>query len=52
MGEIYNLSKQINFNKLNYYFKSKGISLIVFIGFRGPLNLYENIHNGNKKIRK
>ena len=39
MGEIYNLSKQINFNNLPYYFKSKGISPIGFIGFRDPLNL-------------
>ena len=47
MGEIYNLNKQINFNNLTYYFKSKGISSISCTGFRGPLTLYKNMHNGS-----
>ena len=51
IGNIYNLSKQINFNNLTYYFNSKGSSLISFIGFKGPLNLYKNIHNGDITIK-
>ena len=42
MGEIQNLSKQINFNNLTYFFQSnsdaKGI-----IGFKGPLGFYKSI---------
>ena len=47
MGEIYSISKQIDFNDLSYYFKSKDISPINFFCFRGPLNIYENFKNGN-----
>ena len=43
MGEIFNLSKEINFDNLIYYFKSKSINWINVISIRGPLNLYENI---------
>ena len=45
------MSKQIDFNDLLYYFKSKDIASS-FIGFRGPLNLYKNIKNGNTSIKK
>ena len=52
IGEIYNISKQIGFKNLTYYFKSKDIVPINFIGFRGPLHIYENIKNGNTSIKK
>ena len=35
MDEIKDLSRQINFNNLIYYFKSKDIAPINFIGFKG-----------------
>ena len=41
-GIIQNLSKQINFNNLIYYFKSKSVPKI-FISFRGPLGFHKNI---------
>ena len=47
MGEIYSISKQIDFNDLSYYFKSKDISPINIFCFRGPLYIYENFKNGN-----
>ena len=34
IGEIHNISKQIDFNNLIYYFKDENISPIHFIGFR------------------
>ena len=40
MGEIYSMSKQIDFNDLIYYFKGKGITPINFIDFKGPLHTY------------
>ena len=52
MDEIYILSKQIDFKILTYKFKSKNIAPINFISFRGPLNIYENIKNGNISIEK
>ena len=36
MGEIYSMSKQIDFNDLVYCFKSKSITPINFIGFKAP----------------
>ena len=52
MGEIHNIGKQIDFNNLTYYFKNKKISPINFIGFRGPLHIYNNIKNGNTSLEK
>ena len=43
IGEIYNISKQIDFNNLTYYFKDKSISPINFVGFRDPIHIYNNI---------
>ena len=43
MGEIYNMSKQIDFNNLIYHFKSGNLNAIKFIDFRGLLHIYENI---------
>ena len=34
IGEIHNISKQIDFNNLIYYFKDENISPINLIGFR------------------
>ena len=41
------MSKQIEFNNLTYHFKNANLASINFIGFRGTLNIYENIRNGN-----
>ena len=43
IGEIYNIGKQIDFTNLTYYFKDKSISPINFVGFRDPINIYNNI---------
>ena len=40
IDEIQNLSKQIDFNNLNYSFKGKSDPK-KFIGFKGPLSLYK-----------
>ena len=42
MGEIQNLSKQINFNNLTYFFQSNSDPKRI-IGFRGPLGFYKSI---------
>ena len=52
MGEIRDLGRQINFNNLTYYFKSKDIAPINFIDFKGPLNLDKNIFSGDTSIEK
>ena len=52
IGETYNISKKIDFNNFTYYFKDPGLALIKFIGFRGPLNIHEEIKNGNVSIEK
>ena len=52
MSKIHNLNKQIDFNNLTYYFKSKDISPINFIGFEGPLRLYISIFGGDITIEK
>ena len=52
MGEIRDLGRQINFNNLTYYFKSKDIAPIHFIDFKGPLNLDKNIFSGDTSIEK
>ena len=50
MSEIKDLSRQIDLNYLTYYFKSKSISLINFIGFKAPLHFYRDRLNGNVKL--
>ena len=45
MGEIQNLSKQISFNNLLYYFNSNSYPKR-FIGFKGPLAFYKMIRDG------
>ena len=57
MGEIQNLSKQINFNSLTYFFQSNSDPKEI-IGFKGPLGFYKSIkdsyttHEKKKKIKK
>ena len=52
MGEVIGLSRQIDFNNLTYYFKSKIINPINFVSFKDPLHLYKDIFNGNIKPAK
>ena len=52
MSKTHNLNKQIDFNNLTYYFKSKDISPINFIGFEGPLRRYISIFGGDITIEK
>ena len=52
ISEARDLGRQINFNNLTCYFSSKGNSPINFIGFNGPLHLYQNIFNVDTNIEK
>ena len=52
MYEMQKMSGDIEFNKLNYYFKNQNLAPLNFIGFRGLLNIYEKIKNGNISIKK
>ena len=52
IDKIQYMSKQIYFNNLAYYFKSPNLAPINFIGFRGPLNIYEKIKNGDISLEK
>ena len=49
---IYNISKKIDFKNLVYYSKSKDITPINCIPFRGPMLICNNIKNGNTSIKK
>ena len=51
MSQIRDIEKQMNFNNLTYYFISKSISPTSFIGFTGPMHIYNNIKNGNKSTK-
>ena len=46
------MSGDIEFNKLTYYFKNQNLAPLNFIGFRGLLNIYEEIKNGKISIKK
>ena len=52
IGEIYNISKEIKFNNLSYYFKNKKISPIIFINFRAPVYICNQIKNCDTSIEK
>ena len=52
ISEIYNMSKQIDFNNLNYYFKDQNITTVNFISFKGSLQIYVFIKNSNISIEK
>ena len=58
MNEIKDLSRQVDFNSLTYYFKSKDSSpinvIIIFIinFIKAPLHLYRSILSGNTELAK
>ena len=49
MNEIYNMSKQIDFNYLTYHFRYKDMAFINAIDFKDPLRTYANINISIKK---
>ena len=51
-AEIQKTSKEIDFNKLVYYFKAPNIAPINFIRFRGPLQIFDELKNGNTSLKK
>ena len=51
MNEIQNLSEQIDFDNLTYYFKGKSAPK-GFIGFKGPLDFYKHINEGYITVKK
>ena len=52
MYEMQKMSGDIEFNQLTYYFKNQNLAPLNFIGFRGLLNIYEKIKNGNISIKE
>ena len=52
MGKIHDLRKQIDLNNLTCKFKGGKNVPTSFIAFKGPLDLYKNIDNGDKSIEK
>ena len=40
VGEIYNISKEIDFDNLTYRFKASNLAPINFIDFTGPMHIY------------
>ena len=51
MGKIQDLSKQISFSNLIYYFKSNS-NPKNFISFKGPLGFYRNIKDIYTTVEK
>ena len=51
IDEIQILSKQIDFDNLNYYFKGERGPKI-FIGCKGPLNFYKTLKDGYTTVEK
>ena len=52
IGEIYNISKETDFNNLTQHFKDSNTASTNFIDFRGPMDIYNKIKNGNIPIEK
>ena len=50
IGEIYNISKEINFNNLTYHFAGSNIAPINCI--RGSMRIYNELKNGNISTEK
>ena len=50
MNDIQDMTKQIDFNNLNYYFTDPNINPINFIKFKDPMHLYKDIRNGNISV--
>ena len=46
------MNREIDFNNFAYYFKNPNLAPINFIGFRGPLHIFEEIENDNISIKK
>ena len=51
MTDIQKISREFDYEKLIYYFKTPGVSTIHFMRFRGPLHIYNEIKNGDKTIQ-
>ena len=52
IGDIYNISKETDFNNLIYYFKGSNIAPINFIGFKGQMHIHNEIIDGDTTIQK
>ena len=52
IGDIYNISKETDFNNLIYYFKGPHIVPINFVVFTGPMHIHNEIMNGDTTIKK
>ena len=52
MSEIQELSEKNDFKNLTSYFTNPNLPLINFIGFRRPLDIYNEVKNGNISILK
>ena len=52
MSEIQELSEKNDFKNLTYYFTNPNLALINFVGFRRPLDIYNEVKNGNISILK
>ena len=52
IGEIYSISKEIDFNNLTYRFKGSHTAPTNFIDFRGPMHFYNEIKNSNISMEK
>ena len=50
--EIQKISKETDFNNLTYCFKGPGIAPIIFLKFRGLLNISKKIKNDNILLQK
>ena len=51
MGKIQNLSKQIDFNNLIYYFKDES-GAKCFISFKSPIAFSKNTKDGHMTLEK
>ena len=52
IGEIYNISKDIDSNNQTYHFKCSNTAPITFIDFKGSIRIYNETKNGNISIEK
>ena len=50
--EIRKISREINYNKLIYYFTTLGIVPINFIKFKGAFNTFKEIRDGGKTLQE
>ena len=50
LAKIRESYKSIDFNDLTYNFKDSRIPSVDFIIFKGPLHIFQSIHNGDKII--